>query len=536
MVKTKPNFIFAVLGGLLLSFSLPFFNLGWLVFPALVLLLVFLEIHPQKAFSTGFCFSLIYFLSVFRWFWDTYPLEGLGFENHYLAAGLLAFAWLLTALAMSLLWATAFWFLKKIEKKTSWTALLVFPSIFTWFEYLRTFVISVLWFSPGNIISPDWTAGNLAYNLHTNALTLKLSSLLGIYGVTFFVAFTAILIFLFLEKKQFKKLWIFIVILISLSYFPFDWFIPSNNNTEKIKVAVIQSYIPSKKNYSPQEQLSFFKKQLELMDKISKEEPETKLIVFSEASNFFTNLSLFGNTLDVGLYFNNLFASETAILDNSHIQENSFKKSKTIYLSSKKGVIGDYDKNLLTPGGEYAPYLFRLLDKVLGIGSEELKNFEGLQTGGQPPPAINFLNLTEDSPQAKVGSLVCSDISSPALARSISLSGGQLIAVQGSFGFANGSKDLISQVKAMAALRAAENNKYLIYAANYGPSFIVSGDGKMVKESQNRDFEILTANVVLNKDKTIYNKLGDGPILLASLSVLVTSFFWRKREKKNEHN
>ena len=124
-----------------------------------------------------------------------------------------------------------------------------------------------------------------------------------------------------------------------------------------------------------------------------------------------------------------------------------------------------------------------------------------------------------------LGTLVCSDISSPALAKNISLSGGQLIAVQGSFGFVNGSKDLISQVKAMAALRAAENNKYLIYAANYGPSFIVSNGGKILKESQNKDFEILTGDVVLNSKKTLYNKLGDWPILLASLSVLITSFF-----------
>ncbi len=500
-----------------MSFSLPSFGFGWLIFFVLVLLLILLEIQPQKAFSTGFWFSLVYFLFVFRWFWDTYPLTGLGFENRYLAAGFLAFGWLLTALAMSLLWATAFWLFKKVEKKISWTALLIFPSIFVVFEYLRAFVISILWFSPGNTISPDWTAGNLAYNLHTNALILKLSSLLGIYGVTFFIAFAVVLIFLFLEKRQFKKLWIFVAVLIFFSYFPFDRF-SSYGNAEKVKIAVIQTYIPSQKNYNSKEQLSFFKKQLELLDKVSKKEPETKLIIFPEASNFFTNLSLFGNTLDVGIFFNNLFPSKTAIIDNSHIQENFLKKSKTIYLDSKSGIVGDYDKKLLTPGGEYAPYLFRLLDKVLGVDSEELKNFEGLQSGLEPPSAIKVGDIT-------LGALVCSDISSPSLARNISLSGGQLIAVQGSFAFANGSKDLISQVKAMASLRAAENNKYLIYAANYGPSFVISGDGKMLKESQNRDFKILTGDIVLNSKKTLYNKLGDWPILLAGLSVLISSFF-----------
>src|SRR3989344_5418238 len=504
MVKTKPNFIFAVLGGLILAFSLPFFGLSWLVFFALVFLLVLLEIRPQKSCSTGFWFGLTYFLFVFRWFWDTFPLEGLGLENPYLAAGFLAFAWLLTALAMSFLWATAFWLFKKIEKKTSWSALFVFPSVFVVFEYLRAFVISTLWFGSGNTISPDWTAGNLAYNLHANNWVLELSSLLGIYGVTFFVALVSVLAFLFLEKRQFKKLWVFIAILIFLSYLPFDRFASSDSNAEKIKVAAIQTYIPSKKRYSPKEQLSFFKKQLELLDKISKEEPETKLVVFPEASNFFTNLSLFGNTLDISLYFNNLFTSRTAILDNSHIQENSIKKSKTIFLDSKSGVVGNYDKKLLTPGGEYAPYLFSLLDKILGIDSQELKNFEGLQRGSKLPFAVDF---PEDSPP--VGVLICSDVSSPSLARNISLSGGQLIAVQGSFAFANGSKDLISQVKAMATLRAAENNKYLIYAANYGPSFIVSNGGKILKESQSRDFEILTGDIVLNSRKTLYNKLGD---------------------------
>lgn len=471
----------------------------------------------------GWLSGFIYFLFVFRWLWDAYPLSALGISSHVAAFFLILTAYLLTVFVSSVFWTFAMGIFVKVEKKISWASLIVFPSFFVWFEYLRTLAISILWSGPGNGISSHWTAGNLAYLFSGNSLALKFSSWFGIYGVLFLIIFIAVLFFLLFEKKYFKKLMVLLAIVVVLSYLPYDRITAARG--EIVKTAIIQTEIPSRQNYTSQEQLSFFKKQLELLNELNKSIPDVKLVVFPEGSNFFKNLSLFGNTFSVSRYFYNLFPSSVVIADNSRIQEDSSLKSKTILLDSKKGIVGSYDKRLLTPNGEYVPHIFRLILKALGIGSDFLEQVQEFKKGDRVPSAISF-----GENNFSAGVLVCSDIFSPEFSRNISLSGGNLFVAQASFGFVNGSKSLISQTKAAARFRAAENNKPLVYASNYGTSFIISGSGKILKESKNPGFEILTGDIVLNSNKTLYNKIGDWPILLASLSVLAASFFWREKE------
>ncbi|MDO8495549.1 MAG: nitrilase-related carbon-nitrogen hydrolase [bacterium] len=524
MAKTNLSIVLALVSGCGLAFSLPFFQAGWLVFFAFIPLLLALSIsNLNKSFLLGFLSGAVYFGFTFRWFWDAYPLKALGVESSAWAFGILLFMWLATALSMALFWGLAAFLFKKIETRFTWTSLLIFPAIFTLLEYFRSFFMGLLWFAPGAALGPHWTAGNVAYNLFASPFALGISSLLGIYGLTFLITLLNILLFLFLEQRRWMRLVGTLGLTLLIAYLPLQKIYQSRYPEERVSAAIIQTRTTSQVSPSTEDQLATLRRQLELLDKVSKEHSATSLVIFPEGSNFFTNLSRLGNTLSLSQYFSKLFPKAILILDNSKIQEEGSLKSKTIFLNSKEGIAGYYDKYLLTPGGEFVPSAIRRLDQVLALDSVALREVEEFKKGEAYPIPLGLGDFS-------VLSLVCSDISSPELAKPTSSAPADILSVQSSFGFVNGSSDLFSQTKAMAKFRAAENQRSLVFASNFGPSFMLFPDGSTSQETTGTDFEILTGPLVLNKAKTLYNKTGDGPILMASLSVLITSFFWKKKD------
>lgn len=523
MAKPKFVTIFSIVSGLGLVLSLPFFAMDGMVWIGFVPLLTALAAikKTSPAFRAGYLSGFIYFAFTFRWLWEAYPLKALGLNNPGWAFLLLLLAWSLTVAGLALFWGLAFWLFKKIEPRPSWAALLIFPSIFTLLEYLRSFFLSTLWFAPGMAWGPHWTLGNVAYALHQSSIVLSFSSLVGIYGTTFLVAAINVLIFLFLEHRRKAPALLVIGLVLTMTYVPFRLLLPSPPALVTVPVAIVQTQIPSRPK--PQEQLAAFRRQLELLDRIAQENPETKFIVFPEGGNFFTSLGLFSHNITVSQYFDRLFPSSVIILDNVRISQNGTFKSRTISLDTKKGIIDSYDKYLLTPGGEYVPSLFRKLDQIIALDSLALRQVEEFSSGETNPPV-----MTEGSFSWQP--LVCSDLISPLLARSVRNTA-DILATQASFAFVDGSSDLIAQTRAMALFRAAENRRSLLFASNEGPSFLASPAGTIIKKTDQPGFEILTGNLVLNKGQSLYNRIGDGPIVMASLSVLILSFFWREKKK-----
>lgn len=537
---------FGVVIGLILSLSQPFYGWWFLVFPGFILIFLAVKIttwkpgFQVKSFWLGYTVGLIYFLVYFRWFWVVYPLKHLGINSPFLAFFFVFLTWILTAGALALPWGISAGLCKKIDRQISRSALLIFPSVFTILEYLQSYLVGLVWIGQTTPIGPNWTNGNLAYNLHESFLALKLASWFGIYGVTFIIIFLSLLLFIFLEKRKYKNFLILTAAIIALVYIS-----PSRLNLDGDEarkdgpclskgrpcadIAIIQTKVPSQASYSSAEEASFFKKQLEMMESIGKNHPQIKLIIFPEESNFFKNLTLFKNTAGANRYFSNLFQGSVLIIDNSKIVANSKFQSKTVFLDSRKGVLGFYDKHLLTPGGEYVPWIFKTMDKILGLNSPAIQNAAEYQTGSRKPEMVASEITAPDGQKLSTTSLICSDIFSPSLSKKAASA--NVLVSQSSFAFSKGAKDLLSQDLAAAKFRASETDRYLVKASNFGHSYIISSQGLLEKTTSNLDWQILTGSVVLKEKKTLYNKMGNGPILWASLGVLIFSLFLKKYER-----
>jgi len=529
----KKIWLFSLISGFLLIFAQPPYSIEVLIWIGFIP--IFLEIFKRKnMFWVGFLTGVFYFAFILIWFWAAYPLNWLDINNKYISFFIILLIWAITTAGMAIWWGFSFYFANKINPykinnfKFKLLSFLFLPSIFTLSEYLRAWFFGTLWLGSGTLFGPHWTVGNIAYSLHNNPLFLKLSSFIGIYGITFLIILINVLLaYLLLNKKLNlpKKIILLVTIIFFLSYLPYLLSNTNNYPKQTIPIAVIQTKIPSQINYPTNQQLNDFKNQLALLKKSSQLNPSPEIIIFPETTNFFKNLSMFLNVEKTKLFFENLFDKQTLIIDSSRITDEFGKtKSRVIYLNSKKGIVGIYDKQFLTPGGEFLPYHIKILVNLFSKNQLIKFNLFREFSKGEKPAQLPENNM-------QPGALVCAELFSPNLFRKLSNQNPNFLIVLASTGIFKGNKNLIKQNIAMSKFRAAENNKYLVLAANYGRSFIVSNKGILGKITENKKEQLFTADIVSLKNTTWYNKLGDYPILMLSLAIILTLTIATKRRR-----
>jgi apolipoprotein N-acyltransferase len=195
-------------------------------------------------------------------------------------------------------------------------------------------------------------------------------------------------------------------------------------------------------------------------------------------------------------------------------------------LSPDGRAISQYDKVHLVPFGEYIPYqkLFFFVDKI----STEAGNFS---------PGDRVVVTPLDS-QRSVGTFVCYEAVVPDLVRQFARDGSQLLVnVTNDAWF--GESPAPFQHLAMARMRAIENHRYLLRAANNGISAIIDPVGRVVKAAPRNQRMILEGHFNLDTQRTIYSQYGDvfaWLCLIASATALIWQgvrrrrVYWRVRD------
>ncbi len=406
-------------------------------------------------------------------------------------------------------------------KKRSWqfvSCLLVVPALFVLFEYVRSYGFGLLWAGSGTLFGFHWTMGDLTYALAGNNLALKLSSCVGIYGVSFLIIFVNFLFFKILigpKKLRAVIMLALVASLITLGPKLLSRKLPSSN--KEISFAIIQTNQPTKVSPTPKETLDAFKEQLGLLNQVAKEHPESQLIIFPEASDFFKNLSLFLTGAQIPKYFTNLFKEPRLIVSGARIIDTDNRAySRVFSLDTQKDIIGFYDKRLLMPGGEFLSYPMKFLVNLLS--KTKVSEFGDIREFGVGNKNVSTVNFRD---QFSVAPLVCSELLSPGLTRQIT-GDSDIIIGMASYGVFHGNNALIKQNLASARFRAAENQKPLLAASNMGLSYAIDNGGNVGFIAQNQGAQILTGEVALNSQKSWYNKVGDLPTILASLALIIS--------------
>lgn len=523
MGKINKNYLLAGLSGWLLALAYPgdvqVSVLSWLGFVPLFWAIsqaVKAGQKKRKLFYAGLVTGLVYFLIVFRWFWGLYPLDSFKISNIPISLVFIFLVWFISSAGMALAWGLFSLALGLLAGKVRnfSVALVGAPAIFIFIELVRAYFFGVIWYGPGSYLGFHWTFGSIAYALAPSRLALKLSSYFGIYGLSFLVILVNVLFYYAIFQKRRKNVkMIFAGCLIAfVLWFSFGK-VPGVTDTasagEKVVFATIQTDQQNQAVGSSADSVDFFKWQLSAVKSVITGYPKTQIIIFPEGNGFFSNLSAVLGSGQVKKYFNNLSKTPRLIVDSlQSVGPNKKIYSRVAFLNTQNDVIGFYDKKLLSPGGEFMPYAVKFfLYLFFPKTNQDLRGVRQLSAGQDEKPAI-FNNIT---PQA----IVCSDIFSPGLVRDKAKRGNLLVAMT-STKILHGNQDIIRQSRAVARFRAAENGLPLILVANGGISYSIKSDGSTDKMTKNEEPQILTGNVLLNTDKSWYNKVGDWPVVITA--------------------
>lgn len=466
-----------------------------------------------RGFWPGFIVGLIYFSWIFWWFWSIYPLVLLGLGNKIFSFLIILVPFAITVLGASMFWGVfsyGFIFLKNPRP----VLLPLFASAaFVTIEYLRTWFIGILWFSRNSLLGAHWTLGNPAYLLADLGPIRQSASWWGIYGVDFLIIFLAVAVFSLIRAKNKSskiilsfEITAMVMLLISASLAT-----PKKNPPfeDKLITSIIQTKNPTKFLYEPGELLTDFIEKDKLLKEASK---KSDIIIFPETTDFSKSLSGFLDTHSVQKYFSGLAPKNILIIDHDRVPEQEGLKSKVLLIDSENGIVGSYDKRLLTPGGEYLPYIleqpFLLLERFF---KNNFISSGAVFTPGTESGALSYKNR-------KIKLLVCSDIISPDISREDNFS---FMVGLDNMAIFRGNKLIEWELLSAAQFRAAENRKYLVLASNYGRSYIIDQLGKVIKSTPSSGYGILTGDIIPNISQTWYNKLGDRPILLLSIIIVL---------------
>lgn len=182
---------------------------------------------------------------------------------------------------------------------------------------------------------------------------------------------------------------------------------------------------------------------------------------------------------------------------------------------------GRYDKVHLVPFGEYLP--FPSLFSFAGGLSKEVGEFE---PGGSRVPL--------DATNEKLGVFICYESVFPDDVRQFAGQGAQVfvnISNDGWYGDSGAWSQHVNQTR----MRAIENERWVLSAANTGLTGSIDPYGRMVVRAPRKDRTTLIAPYALTYVTTFYSRHGDWFAMLCaiiSLGALVERFAFSKNRKK----
>lgn len=252
----------------------------------------------------------------------------------------------------------------------------------------------------------------------------------------------------------------------------------------RVRVAAVQGNVPQARKWEEGNQEPTVETYLRLTEGV-----EADLVAWPETALPFPLLSEDRFTPRV------LPRIRVPVLTGSPAVEGPLRFNRAWLLMPGGGVAGWRDKAHLVPFGEYVPFRQHL--PFLSTVDRSAHDFDPAPERGPLP-----WNGT------RVGVLICFESLFPALSRSAVAQGAGLLAVLTNDAWF-GRTWALEQHLDFAILRAVENRRAVIQAANTGISGIVDPTGRVLARSQVEEEAVVVGAVPLLQGRTPYNRVGD---------------------------
>ncbi|MCK5720152.1 MAG: apolipoprotein N-acyltransferase [Thiomargarita sp.] len=478
----------ALLAGMLL----PFAYAPYSIFPLAILSLILLfflwqNVSVKRAIWRGLLYGIGSFGIGISWVYISFYQFG---NLPLIVSLLLTMAFILV---MSLYPALLGGFFSHFfPKQNAINLLLILPAIWTITEWLRGWLFTGFpWLSLG-YSQIDAPLGGFA-------------PILGIYGVSWFIALTAtLLLFLWLKRQFIWQILLAITFIWGTGWLFLDisW---TNKIDKPLKVALIQGNIPQEFKWLSNYQIPSMHRYLEM----SQKHRDADIIIWPE-----TAIPLLYH--EVKLYFPDFI--EQLVLEAQY--DTDFLIGIPVMLEEKdyfNGIMsvgnqpGFYYKQYLVPFGEYIPFQ-NLFGSLLQLFDIPLSSFS---TGEAQQLALKSAGET-------VGTSICYEDAFGELIRRSLPEATLLVNISNDAWFGNSIAP--HQHLEIARMRALESGRYLLRATNTGISAVINPQGKIVKKIPQFKTTSLRATIYPYQGVTPYIYLGNQFIigLLFTLITIIT--------------
>ena len=514
--QNRKELILGLSSGILLGLSFPPIPLPYLLFVGFIPYLIVLGKRDTLAEINRFTYFTIFFFNLITLYWvgswtpDADPFL-------MVAGSVLMFFNPIVFLIPSTLYYLA---RKSIGKAT---ALFLFPWFWLFYEYIYSITdFKFPWLSLSN---------GLPY--FTNYI--QIADTIGSYGLTVLIVYANI--FAYLIWKTFnenKKLnYSFVAVFILIIVLPIFYGVYKINSYEetnsKIKVGLIQPDINPNKKW----EIGNLDTQIDLYENMSLEAiaqgaeliiwPETALPVYlmtERYKNETLRIQNFVDSFEVSLMTGMPHAEYFFNPETAPEEAKPLKNSKTVYTShnsilffSPNNKIKQYGKIKLVPFGEKVP----LVD-VFPVLGKWIKWNVGISSWNTGQDTVVFNHQNDLIDQVGIGGVICIEAIYPDFISAFVEKGAEFIAVVTNDSWYGNSSGPY-QHKEMQVLRAVENRRSLVRAANGGISCIVNPLGITEIETEMFTQRVLVGDVELKSELTFFTKY---PLLFPYISILLT--------------
>jgi len=500
----------AVASGLMLAASLPSLDLAGLAWVGLVpLLLVTRGDSLRSAFFTGWLGGLVFYLATTYWVVHTI--------GHYTALPVPVAAGVSLLMSAALgLYTGAFlagvrWLQ---QRRLPWVY--VAPALWVILEWMRG------WF----FIGFPW--GALGYSQWRFTDLVQMVEITGVYGVSaLLVFFNAVLAAMVtargrLDRGHATALSVLTVLMLALPALGHlrRSTLDDTEPAGRLVVGIAQGNVAQDHKWDPAFQDETMARYVRLTEAAAARGarlvvwPETAVpFFFQDPGRRRDEVLDLARRLDIHL----VFGSPAATFDASG--RVAHQRNRAYLIGPHDGEIAHYDKMELVPFGEYVPFarvLFFVQQMVEAVGT--------LAPGTH---ATVF-----DGPGGRFGTLICYEGVFPWVSRVFARDGADfLVNVTNDAWY--GPTSAPYQHLAQGTLRAIENRRPLVRAANTGISAIVGDDGRIAWAGPLDEMLEHTAEISWHDTRTIYTRFGDVFVWACVVVVLVAGVAGMRRRPES---
>jgi apolipoprotein N-acyltransferase len=501
--------------------SLPFvwYQAGWLSIFSFVPFIFFLKLISQKKLSVVRQLGLIWatgiaiFMIILSWALQTDP-EKWAYINGWQAVFGMWAVYVAFAIALSIQYLFFGGLFLAIKPKfNNKSIFLLLPAMWCVAEATRSIMFSIFFMGPGGSIGTYWNFGVLGVAGAVTPLGY-LARVVGMFGLSFIIVVVNICIFWLIQKRWKLPLSILIGIFALGLICYFVWKPPANSRK------IVTGYLQQSLVYQTfQGDMSYY----ELVGKLAAELKEkTDILVLPEYSQFFidteqTNTEQYKLAQTTAQEISNANGSIITSTENT----STGKKTNRVVMYSVTGALKAFnDKTFLIPLGEYMPYVFIGIFKLMSqeqllYTHQQMRQIAQGQSSGAVFSGENNI---------KLGSLACSGAIAPELYRSLARNGAEVLTNSANLGIFTNAPFYHQQSQQFARFIALSNARPYVQSAAGAYSYSVSGDGEFVSKTDDLGFKLQTTQASLGQPRTIYTIIGEWVVWLSALILIAVVF------------